>query len=134
MITVTGKTVFLLYLAIRLLQDYPEEPLLIIQPYIIILFYQRRGYCTRSIDTPRQLPLWTFSIRRAYGAPAEERPSCIALVEWPQPGNPPYLNWIDLLSVFASSPDKNRTGQFLGQVNPFVWGMPTWDMYELRRG
>ena len=83
-------------------------------------------------STSRPLPV--VRIDGPYGAPAEERPSCIALVEWPQPGNPPYLNWIDLLSVFASSPDKNRTGQFLGQVNPFVWGMPTWDMYELRRG
>lgn len=45
-----GKSISLWFLAIRLLQDYPTEPLIIIQPWGTLLFYRRSCFFLRSVN------------------------------------------------------------------------------------
>lgn len=126
----TGKSMSLVYIAIRLLQDYPLEPLLFIQFEIALLFYQGKVYKLEGgpLQHKLQLPIDIFSLR-------DESPSCIALVEWNKQSEPPqHLLWGYLVPIFASSPNFTRTRQFIDQNNPFIWSIPTWSLSELRVG
>lgn len=120
------------YLAVRLLQDYPLEPLFIVQPYMTLLLWRGVGYQLpegRVVENQSQLPEQIFSLRSGV-------PSCITLVEWgnKRSDSPPYLEWNSLLPIFASSPDHDRTQGFISARDPFLWGMPTWTRLELIKG
>lgn len=61
--------------------------------------------------------------------------SCIALVDTGKdnPHTPKCLLWPIILPIFASSPDYDKTKAFK-ERDPFVWGMETWSIKELRIG
>lgn len=127
----TGKSVSLWYIAIRLLQDYPLEPLLIIQPNMVLLLYRRNAYIllgSKMLKSPMQLPTDIFSFYQGY-------PSCIALIEWNTTSalcEP--LEWGCLLTIFAACRDSLETPRFVDSRFPAIWGMPTWNRLELRKG
>lgn len=82
----TGKSVCLWYIAIRHLQDYPLEPLLIMQQDIVVLLYRGTAYTLPESRLPinsMQLPLQIF--------PLKNRRSCIALIDSVNPDPPEYL-------------------------------------------
>lgn len=113
---------------IRLLQDYPLEPLLFIQRERALLFYQGHAY---TLDGPlrdrAELPLDIFSLRK-------ESPSCIALIEWDSVTQAEHLLWGFLVPIFASSPNTARTRPFKDRMRPYVWGIPTWSFHEIKAG
>lgn len=119
----------LVYIAIRLLQDYPLEPLLFIQIDQALLFYQGSVYkLDGKLSDQLQLPLDLFSLRN--GAP-----SCLALVELNKSVmQPRHLLWSSLIPIFASSPNVSRTSEFKDKRDAYVWGIPTWNFAELRAG
>lgn len=126
-----GKSVCLLYIAVRLLHDYPSEPLFFVQPNLALLIYQNLVYGlpkSRKFESSLQLPSGIFP-SRASGS------SCLTLVEWGKTASPPNcLSWPLLLPIFASSPDVKRTEDFALVKDPFMWGMPTWTLLELSKG
>lgn len=95
----TGKSYSLWYIAIQLLQDYPLEPLLFIQPNSTLLFYRGNAYMlpTMMPKSQLQLPIHIFSFR-------QDEPSCVALVDSNGSDSPDYLEWDFLLPIFANSP------------------------------
>lgn len=117
-------------IAIRHLQDYPLEPLLIMQQDIVVLLYRGTAYTLPESRLPinsMQLPLQIF--------PLKNRCSCIALIDSVNPDPPEYLEWGSiLLPIFATSPDFRQTKRFMEIRDPCVWGMPTWTLLELRKG
>jgi hypothetical protein len=127
-----GKSVSLWYLLIRLLQDYPKEPLLFIQPDLSLLFYRGCGFTSSDVSSVSDLP--NKSILSCRGSLNRSSPSCLTLVEWPKEQVTQMLLNNTLTNIFASSPKETRLREFEKGKNPYVWGMPTWNMKELRLG
>ena len=125
----TGKSVFLWYLAIRLLRDYPNEPLLIVQPNITLLFYRGASFSSaKTLDNDNDLPNPSiYSTRRGV-------PSCLALVDWNQKSEPSVFSLPTLVCIFAPSPDQSRYKDWAKRNFPYRWGIPTWDRKEIREG
>lgn len=127
-----GKSISLWFLTIRLLQDYPTEPLLIVQPWGTLLFYRRSSFFSPSLQTHRDFPRTNiFSLR---DDDSELTPSCMTLVKWDDALVPTILMQKLLLCVCARSSKQSLTRDFEKHKNPFQWGMPTWTLGELREG
>ncbi|KAJ3718089.1 hypothetical protein DFJ43DRAFT_1098322 [Lentinula guzmanii] len=129
----TGKSVFLWYFATRILQDYPMEPLLIIQPGEPALLFVK-GYAFQCEGTNLVLPNMSRFSKRAPSADYPPYESCLTLVECNSETFPDILLKGSVLPIFASSPKENRFATFLKVKRPFIWGMPTWNKKELRLG
>lgn len=123
-----GKSISLWFLVIRLLQDYPQEPLIVIQPMMTLLFYKGSTFCLSGPFEHMDMP--NPDIFTMYGT----RRLCLSVVEWSRHPTTPMLSCPYLVNVFASSPGEAQSSRFIKSHNPFVWAIPTWTLKELREG
>ncbi|KAF5374412.1 hypothetical protein D9757_011839 [Collybiopsis confluens] len=111
--------------AVRLLHDFPDEPLLIVGQ-VTVLCYQGHAFRTRMIPTP-ELP----------GSILNQKPSlperrCFAVVDSRNEFDPSQI--LSAYCIYAPSPKDHKLGKISSHFFPFTWGIPTWSMKELVLG
>ncbi|KAF5345237.1 hypothetical protein D9757_014077 [Collybiopsis confluens] len=118
----TGKSLFLWYLAIRLLRDLPDEPIMIVGQ-VTVLCYKGHAFKTRTFPTP----LLPESILRERSALHGAR--CFALVDSRNEFDPSDV--LSAYSIYASSCKEHTIGKISSHFHPYTWSIPTWSMKEL---
>ncbi|KAF5374552.1 hypothetical protein D9757_012416 [Collybiopsis confluens] len=128
----TGKSVSLWYLAVRLLQTLPDDPLVVVRPGITLLFYRGHAFTLRNGKDPRFnpsiLPIFTLDPFDNIGIPR-----CFALYE-SQPNTDQLDVMASAIPIYAASPGVDNLKHFRSKNLSFVWSLPTWSKEELIEG
>ncbi|KAF5372275.1 hypothetical protein D9757_009651 [Collybiopsis confluens] len=120
----TGKSISLWYLAIKLLRDYRDEPLVVTHPGSTLMFY--KGHAFEALDP--NMTSFNPEILQKFGP----EPYCFALHDSRENFNPSY--WKHCIPIYASSPGDNKLATFVSHKSPFIWSIPTWTRKELLEG